>query len=166
MENQKMTQQVTNNRAVFVWETPELGSQRSSEWYVIAFAVVLFFVLYGIFTGSASMAIAFIVLAGVYYMAQLKRAPGIHVVVSELGIHFGSRFYPYNTIQSFWIVYHPPQVSTLNFKVIKGVSRTMTIELDPEINPGAIREYLLTQIAELEGVQESLTDKIVRKLKL
>ena len=161
------TEMQSKNRALMAWETPEyIHHDKDKRWYIIAGSVVLFFVLFGIFTGSLSMAIAFLLLAGVYYIMQQQKPKQVHVIISEMGIHFGHRYYPYNLIESFWILYHPPQVTTLNIRLVKGVDRNISIELGEEVNPGDLRDYLLTQIPELEGKEESFTDALVRRLKL
>lgn len=167
--SQKETQEerVSRNRAVFYWETPEyIHHEKDKKWYIIAASVILFFVLIGVFTGSLSMAVVFILLGGVYYINQLKKPKDVHVIISEMGIHFGHRFYPYNVIDSFWILYQPPHITTLNLKLHKGALRTISIELAEDISPGDLRDYLLTQVPELTGKEEDFIDTISRKLKL
>ena len=158
---------VSQNRAVFFWETPEYAHhEKSNKWYMVAGGILLFFVLIGIFTGSASMAIAFLLLGGVYYISHQKKPKHIHVIISELGINFGHRYYPYNIIDSFWVLYQPPHLTTLNLKLNKGAMRVISIELSKEISPGDLRDYLLTQVPEQEGKEEGFIDAISRKFKL
>jgi hypothetical protein len=163
----KNTPIVSRNRVIESWEAEEyVTHEKDKRWYMIAGGITLFFILYGILTNSASMAIAFLLLAMVYYVFQLQQAKKVHVILSELGIQFGPRFYPYNTIQSFWILYNPPHLTTLNLKLTKGIDRHIIIQLGAEVNPGDLREYLLTQIPELEGQEETFTDSIIRKFKI
>lgn len=160
-------EEASRNRVHFYWETPEYKEhKRDVKWYVIGAAILLFFVLYGIATGSASMAIVFILLGGVYYITAEQKPKNVHVIISELGIHFGHRYYPYNTIESFWVLYHPPEVTTLNIQLMKGALRTISIQLSADENPGDIRDFLLTQLPEREGQEEGFFDAISRKFKL
>lgn len=157
----------TGNRAIFSWETPEyIHHEKDKRWFMIAGAVVLLFVLIGIFTGSASMAIAFILLGGVYYITQQQKPRNVNVIISEMGVHFGPRFYPYNTIQSFWILYNPPHLTTLNLRLNKGLVKIISIELTQGISPGDLRDYLLTQVPEQAGKEEGFVDALARKFKL
>jgi hypothetical protein len=163
-EEERLTSQ---NRAVFYWETPEYRHhEKDKRWYIVAGAILLFFVLIGVLTGSASMAVVFLLLGGVYYITQQQKPRDVHVIISELGIHFAHRFYPYNIIDSFWVLYNPPHVTTLNIKLTKGAMRIISIELADDLSPGDVRDYLLTQIPEREGQEEGIVDALSRKFKL
>ena len=158
---------VSQNRAVFFWETPEyIHHEKSNKWYMVAGGILILLVLIGVFTGSASMAIVFLLLGGVYYISHQQKPKQVHVIISELGIHFGHRYYPYNIIDSFWVLYQPPHLTTLNLKLSKGAMRIISIELSEEISPGDLRDYLLTQVPEQEGKEEGFIDAISRKFKL
>ena len=119
---------------------------------------------HALYTNSATMAIVFIVLAGVYYLTHNQEAKIIDVEIRELGIFADNTFYPYNTIESFWIVYDPRYVRTLNLKLTNKKSK-ITIQLNNQ-DPAEVRRALSKEIPEMKGAQESFADNLIRLLRL
>jgi len=87
------------------------------------------------------------------------------VRITELGIDVGGKFYPYNTINAFWIVYNPPFVRRLYFRMGTKSFTEVKVELNHQ-NPVELRRLLAGEIPEIEGAQESVTDILIRLLRL
>ncbi len=155
-----------HNKLLITWKAPDfIPHQKGAKWFIIAGILMLLIITYAIYTGSATMAIVFIVLAGTYYLTRNQAPKIIDIKITELGIFVGTKFYPYNTINSFWIVYHPPFVRTLNLKLSNKTCSRIVIQLDAQ-NPVEVRKVLAKEIPEIEGGKESTTEVITRMLRL
>lgn len=153
-------------RVLLQWQAPEfIKHAKSMKWFVVAGLAVAALILYAIQTHSLTMAIAFIVLAGVYALSHHHEPRIINVKVTSLGLRVGDRKIPFNHIKAFWIVYHPPVVKTLKLLTTDKVFAELTIQLDGQ-EPGELRDALLKQIPEYEGRSENFIDALIRITKL
>lgn len=155
-----------HNKLLLEWKAPEFISHpKGKRWFLLAGLLIVALIVYALYTDSATMAIVFIVLAGVYYLTHNQEPQIIDIRITELGIFADKKFYPYNQISSFWIVYHPPFVHTLNLKMgNKGGSRVV-IQLNDQ-NPVDVRKALAKEVPEVEGEGESMPEIITRLLRL
>ncbi|MBU0577658.1 hypothetical protein KJ742_06725 [Patescibacteria group bacterium] len=157
---------VNHNKVLLEWKTPEfIPVPRTPKWYLMAGVLVVSLVAYAIFTGSATMAIVFILLGGMFFLTHRKMPRIVDVKITELGVEYDNKFYHYNTINAFWIVYHPPYVRTLYFRLGGKVFRHIKIELNHQ-NPIELRKFLTKEIPEIEGEEERLTDTLSRLFRL
>ncbi|MBU0727375.1 hypothetical protein KKA95_01695, partial [Patescibacteria group bacterium] len=142
---------INHNKVLLEWHTPEfMPIPRGKKWYLIAGVLLLVLIAYAIYTGSATMAIVFILIGGMFFMTHKQTPKIVDVKITELGIGYDDKFYPYNTINSFWIVYHPPYVRTLYLKIGGKVVKYVKIELNHQ-NPIELRKLLVKEISEIEG---------------
>lgn len=155
------------DKAVFTWIAPEyIQHPKSKIWYLAAAVAAGAMILLDALTGNFTMALAVIVLAGVYWYIHNHHPPkDIKITVSKMGIKVGNMIFPYSSIQAFWIMYQPPHVTTLNLRVKEHFFSDVVIQLNHE-DPAPIREYLCGQIPEWEGKTERLGDVLLRLLKL
>lgn len=159
-------EKTAEDRIVFSWMAPEyLQYKKSRKWYLLAaFAFAVIF-LWGFLSGSWTMVLALAVFGGVYeYIHRFHPPRSLRIVISELGIRVGEKFYPFSHIQAFWIIYHDG-LKTLNFRIAKHFFADLVIQLQNQ-DPVEIRHYLVTQIPEWEGKNEQFTDTLLRVLKL
>ena len=155
-----------HNRLLLEWQTPEfIRHAKSKNWYLAAGILMLCLVAYALYTGSATMAIVFIVLAGVYTLTHNQEPKMIRIKITQLGIYVEDQFYPYNMINAFWLVYRPPFVQTLNLRLVGKTSNRLVIQLDRQ-NPVEVRALLAKEIPEVEGQQEASTDTLIRLMRL
>ena len=111
------------------------------------------------------MAIVFIVLGGVYFISSQRKPKLVPVKISEIGIKIGQRLYPFSQISTFWIIYKPPRVATLNFRVNQGYVNDISVPL-LNTDPSGVRNYLLQNLPEWEGKTESLFEVLTHLFKL
>ena len=168
-ENKAATGQDFAQPKIFVeWMAP--ASQKTEKglgWYVVMGMVVLAFVLYGLFSGEGGwiISITFLVLAGAFYLTELKPVPVLRVSVTESGIRYGAKSFQYSDIKSFWII-NDEGLRSLHLKLYKGVPREISILIPQELNLSLLRDYLLLQLTEEEGRKESVSDQFIRNLGL
>jgi len=155
-----------HNKVHIEWDAPEfINHYKSKKWFLTAGITIILLVGYAIFTGSATMAIVFIVLAGVFFLTHNQEPQIITIKITDLGLFIGSKYYPFNMINSFWINYHPPYVHNIAIRLSDKTRTKITIQLDTQ-NPVEVRKELAKEIPEVEGAQESLMEILIRLLRL
>lgn len=148
------------------WQTPVyLQSEKSKGWYLLMGFFVFLFVIYDLMTGGWVVSVTFLLLAAVYYFLEQKKSPIVKAAITDVGIRFGSQFFQYREIQSFWILTEDG-LRTLYFKPLKGVNREISIFLPDETPISRVRGLLKPQISEEEGKKESFSDQLIRNLGL
>lgn len=166
--------EIRNNAAfepqkIMEWVTPAYAqTEKSMGWYIMMGLIVLIFVVYGLFFSDENgwiVSVTFLILAGVYYLSELRPSPLVQVGISELGIRFGSRFYSYDQIKAFWII-NSAEMRKLHLITYKGVSREIDIFIPEDINIALLRDYLRLHIHEEEGRKERFSDQLIRNLGL
>lgn len=158
--------EVAHNKVLLEWKTPEfITHPKGKSWFLIAGLLILVLIAYALFTGSATMTIVFIVLTGVYYLTHNQAPDIIDIQITELGIYVDKTFHPFNAISHFWIVYHPPYVQTLNFRIGQNRFSKVTVQLNQQ-DPAEVRRALAREIPEVEGEGESMMDLLIRMLRL
>lgn len=165
-KTEEKIEQENYGNMVLSWVSPEfIKHPKGRLWFIIAGLIVIAVIFYSILKNSWSTAVVFTVLAGVYFLQQRTEARNIQIIISEIGVKVGENFYPYNQIKFFWIIYDPPFVKTLNFKTTNRIFPQITIQLNDQ-NPALVRNYLVQQIPEIEGKEESFSDILIRMFRL
>ncbi len=155
-----------HNKTLFEWVAPEYKTHdKGPIWTTMAGSLTAALVAYAILSGSWTMALAFMMLALVYYLQHRQTPSDITLKITELGIQVADILYPWNHMRAFWIIYEPPFVQTLHIKFAKRHQPELVIQLADE-NPVMIRKLLLSQLPEWEGKEEAPLDILVRVLKL
>ncbi len=148
------------------WKAPEFVKQeRGKTWYMMAGISVILLIAWGIFTDSITFILVIVLLAGVFFLMRNHEPKEVDVVITNGGILLGNTFYPYEEIQTFWIIFKPPLVRVLNLRINKGLIRDISIQLEGQ-NPSDIRLVLGGEVPEWKNKTEGLTDILIRVLKL
>jgi hypothetical protein len=140
-------------------------TEKSKGWYGFMGLIILLFIAYDLMTGGWIVSVTFLILAGVYYLSESKRAPVVKVTISDHGIRFGAQYFQYDQLKSFWIL-NDPEARTLHLTAYKGVNRQISIMIPEDINIVKLREYLLLELSEEQGKKESFSDQLIRNLGL
>lgn len=155
----------SDSRVLMSWDAREFVKyEKSKAWYLaigLLFAAAL---VYAILTKGYIMAITFVMLGIIVYMFSVKEPRTIKFAITEDGIKIDDKFYYYDDLESFWIIYKPPYVKTLNFRHSKLLIPEISIQLEDQ-DPVQVRELLLDNIPEDINREESTVDILARKLK-
>ena len=147
------------------WEAAEFKQHSKTQiWYIIFAIVSLLLIGYAIYQKSLITTIAFILLSAVSLAFALKKPTKLTHHITSTGIVVGDIIYPYKTIKSFWIVYDPPQVKTLNFETTAYLNRFITVQLEAQ-DPVAVKVALKKYLVEDLDREESFSEALARKLK-
>jgi len=147
------------------WVTPEyIRHERGLVWKIVMPIIVIASAIAGFYYDNWTFSVAIVALAIVYSLVHLEHPKNVEVKLSDIGIKVGTRVFPYGRIKSFWLIYEPPYVETLNFYA-KGSLTEMTIYLNGQ-DPSQIRDFLINKIPEIEGKTEALSDIFLRIFKI
>lgn len=165
-KNTETSPMLEHDEVVLEWKTPEfIPHPKGPVWFMTAAGLMVTFTAYAILTGSATMAIVFILLGGVYYLTHNQAPRILSIKITKLGLYVGNRFYPFNNLNAFWIVYNPPYVRRLYLRTSDKTNREIKIELNDQ-SPVTLRHALAREIPEIEGGQENKADILIRLLRL
>ena len=165
-ENENREPDTPFDESVIEWTAPEyIQHEKGIVWYLFAAVGLVLLCVYAIFTANWTLLVALVVIAGVYYWMHGFNPKNINVKISRVGIQVNDKRYPYQNIDSFWIIYKPPHIKTLNLKSNSRFLPDITIQLNDQ-DPSEVREYLASQIREQEGKEETFVDSLIRTLKL
>lgn len=149
------------------WTYPEFNQhQRGAAWYIGFAAVAIGLLVYSIFTSNYLLAIV-VILFGFIMLNYHRHEPNpVNFEIRDKGIVVGSRYLPFSSLQSFWIVYQPPHIKTLYFLRRARLRNEISIPLI-EANPLQVRELLENVLSEdLEKETETPNDSLARILKI
>jgi hypothetical protein len=153
----------TKQQKTLSWETPEyLYTKKSPDWYWSLGIITL--ALFGVAVWQQNFLFAIMIIIGsfaiVLYAVRYPRT--IKIVISIRGVEIDSRLYPYETLKSFWIFYHPGGVKELSVLSEKVFMPRIMVPLG-DTDPVELRELLIEFLPE-KAHEESLTDTIARRL--
>ena len=139
--------------------------KRGKTWFIGMGTIVILVVLWGIFSQSISLILLAILLGGVYTITHNKQSSPITVSFSDIGLTWNTKFFQYQTIKTFWIIWKPGKVQSLHIILSSGLQREIIIPIEGQ-DVGKIRDILGYYIPETEGRSERMSDWLIRKLKL
>lgn len=155
-----------HGEAVYAWIAPEyVKHEKGAYWYVLSGAIAFLLVLWGLFYDAWTLSLVITVFCGVYYLHHFEHPRDVDVVISEMSIKVGRKIIPFRNIRAFWIYYLPGHIETLNLLTTDALFPEISIQLNGQ-DPVPLRNYLLKQIPEWEGKEESLMEAILRLLKI
>jgi hypothetical protein len=171
--------QAKNSRYIR-WEVPEYRApQRDRNWYLIAGAfafICLFFSFFTVkswhlvFLGLSSnfLFVLILLIAAIIMIINESRPPlMIKVELGPEGIKLGPKFYDYNQLKNFAVLYKPKQsVKNLYFEYKKSASQRLSLPLR-RLDPLTVRNFLVRYLDEdLERTDLPLSEQLTKLLKL
>ncbi|MCX6793162.1 MAG: hypothetical protein NTY12_04000 [Candidatus Falkowbacteria bacterium] len=168
MDNQELEQENTPIMEIISWEIPEYQKHsRSKLWYILASVVAIAMLIYAVSTVNFLFA-AIIIISGLILIINDARNPqGVLVTIANEGVMVGRRFYDYDELSTFSIVYKPNiGVKKIYFSFKSKTKHHLAIPL-LDVNPLFLRDNLNNYLEEdLERTDETATESISKMLKL
>lgn len=165
-ENPQEKAPVDYGTPMIAWRAPEFKEHERGQLWIFAMSVLAIgLIIYGILTDSIAFSVVIILVAGVFFLTHNHKPQIVEVIITDLGIKFGERFYSFEDVKVFWIIFDPPHVKTLNFRTSRGVVREVCIQLEDQ-NPSEIRAFLGAHLSEWKNRTETLAEILIRILKL
>ncbi len=150
------------------WQVPEFEKQeRTTLWYAIAVLIAILMLVFSFYTKNIAFAIIIIITAFIVIMHDGVEPEMVDFKISTEGVIIGKRFFDYDAIKHFFLIYKPHQnIKNLYFEFNNPLTPRLTIPLD-EQDPLQIRKTLLKYLSEdLERVNPPISEQIAKILKL
>jgi len=140
---------------------------RESSWFIIAGAISFILLIYSIYTSNFLFALIIMITAFVIILNEGKEPLKLKFFITEDGIIVGRKFYDYDEIKDFSIIYKPREdIKRLYFEFKNSFRPRLSIPLLKN-NPLPIRDTLLKYLKEdLERTSEPLSEAISKLFKL
>lgn len=159
MENKNLPESVTWNAL------SHTQAARPAAWYLIFGIISLALIFFGIYNHSILMVITFCVIILSVLLFTNQRPSTLVYKATKTGIISGNTIYPYKTVKTFWIIYNPPVVKTLNFETSAYLNNLISLELGNQ-DPMELKLFLSQYIPEDLDREEPFTDSLARNLKI
>ncbi len=162
------------------WQVPEYRvPKRDKKWYLIAgilaFIIIFFcfFALRGwhlVFLGASSnflFALFIIIVIIVMIINESRPALMVDVELGPEGVKIGSRFYDYDGIKNFVVLYKPKQsLKSLYFEFRGSIQPRLALPLR-RLDALTVRNFLIRYLDEnLERTEMPLSERLTKLLKL
>lgn len=172
MENSQTPPQALSAHAVHASKEPLLEwtapshpvHERSPHWYLLGSVLVLASAAYGIMTGAWTIALASLLVGGVYFLIRKEPVTFKHIALLPAGYTLDGTFTFWGDCKEFWII-HTSAHTELHILKHHG-PRQETIIQTGAIDPTQIRSILSQYIKQQSDRRERLLDACIRFLKL
>ena len=147
------------------WKAREfIQYPKPKTWYIALLAITAIFIIYSIVVANYLLAISVVILAIVVNTIARRKPQILNLAITRKGFKVNDKLYTYDDdLASFWILYDPPDLKTLNFSRKQRISPDLCFQLENQ-NPIKVRELLLDYLTEDVEKEEHITDKAARKL--
>lgn len=158
---------VNTGRVVYEWLIREYEQYaRSRRWYFAMSSLGLLLIIFALFTQNYLFALIIIIFGIVLYLQEMQPPLDIYFAITETGIVIGRKFYSFNELKGFWIVYNPPEVKNLYFNLNNVVRHRLKIPL-LDYDPRPIKEFISQYLEEdILKTEEPLSDRLARVFKI
>ena len=165
--SEELLNQMSQAQDVFVWEAPSwVTHDRGKNWYTLMTVAAIVLALFGLFTNNYLFALIVILTAIILLFVGNEKARTYLIQIGHNGIVVGEKFYLFDDIDSFSIIYQPPETKILYVEHKSFMVPRMKIFLQDQ-DPVEMRTHLRQYVGEdLDLQEEHISDKLARLLKL
>ncbi len=150
------------------WQVPEYEKhERGQMWYIIAGTIAGIGLLWAVFSYNFLFALVIILAAIIIVLTDGRHPDLITVKLDGDGVQIGSKFYDYDEIKNFSVIYKPKiGVKNLYFEFKNPLKHHLSIPLQ-KTNPLLVRQFLLKYLEEdLERTDPPLSEQLAKLLKI
>ena len=160
---QPITEETILGEVLMDWEVEEYHPHEHPRSWVITMVILgVLLLVYSVMSNNLLFS-AIIILTGIILFLQSIQTPlTVAFAMTELGIVVGNRFYAYNELIDFYIVYRPPEVKYLYLNTkspLRPLVRIPVMDQNPLMIRSYLRQYLIENTTEED---EPTADKIAR----
>jgi len=149
---------------IYSWNFDD-SKNRSGSWYIIFLSIMIWLVLWGLFTKQYGMSFVIILLSGLMYFMDNNSEDTIYVEVSELWIKVADNFYDFSRLENYWIIYNWEQAQYLRLKMTKSAINQLDLGINNQI-ASDLRQFLPNYVQETDNAEMTMLEKTIKILKL
>lgn len=145
----------------------EFSSEKSRGplWYIIAFSVIIWFVVWWIFTKQYWLVVISLLLPGVYFLVENNSSDKVIVNFTQLWIDISDTFYEYTKIDWFAFLYVRNKPVVLRLFLKTKLLNYIDLKVDSEQTID-LKQFIPNYLQEREKEEFSFWDKIITFFKL
>lgn len=150
------------------WKVPEFDKhKREQGWYILSSIVAILLIVYAFLSGNFLFAAIIVIGALIIILHDGQEPLMVNFVITDEGLIVGKRFYEYDVVKNFSLVYKPKDnVKNLYFEFKNVIRPRLSIPLK-NLNPLPIRENLLKYLPEdLDRTDQPLSEALGKLFKL
>lgn len=150
------------------WNIPEYYKhKRGAGWYIMAGIIDLVLIFYAFSTDNFLFAVIVIIASFIIILFDSNDPEEINFRITTIGIIIGNKFYDYDEIKNFSIIYKPnEEIKKLYFEFKNVITQRLFIPLEDQ-NPLQVRNILLKYLSEdLDRDGEPLSEAFSRTFKI
>lgn len=150
------------------WKIDEVNKNpRTKRWYIIASIIAVALIVYAIIDKNYFFALIIIISGGLIVFYDNEPAREVDLTLKYDGVEIGKKFFEYETMNNFYIIYRPKEdIRKLFFEFKNPIKHRLSIPLKDK-NPIEIRDYLLQYLNEdLDKEHEPLSEGLAKMLGL
>lgn len=159
---------INYGQEMFSWLVDEfVKHERNSAWYIKAIIAAFLLLLFSFWTSNFLFAVIIIIFALIVILHHDREPDKVKISLTDQGVIIGQKFYDFDEIKNFSIVYKPDiDAKNLYFEFKNALRQRLSIPLEKE-NPLPIRENLLKYLPEdKERTDTPLSEVLSKILKL
>jgi len=150
------------------WKITEYEKHyRSKKWYIVAIAFAFSLLLFSFFTSNFLFAVIILITTIIIILHEGQTPALINILIESEGIIIGKKFYDYDELENFSVIYKPKQdIKKLYFEFKNTMYPRISISIS-DIDPVLIRKTLLKYLPEdLERTDQSFSENLAQILKI
>jgi len=161
-------EKIDYGQELFSWSVPEYEKhERTKAWYIISIIATLILLFFAFFTYNFLFAVIIIIISLIIILHDGQNPQKVKFIITDEGLIIGRKFYDYDEIKDFAIIYKPRlDAKRLYFEFKNSLKHRLSISLE-NMNPLPIRETLLEYLEEdLERTDIPLSEALAKLFKL
>ncbi|MDD5342607.1 MAG: hypothetical protein PHH01_03315 [Patescibacteria group bacterium] len=149
------------------WKFPEFQEHRRGKvWYTVFLLIGALSALYAVMTANFLFLMMIIIIWAVILITARRKPLILKLTITEDGLEVENRFYSFDSIAKFWLIYKPPESKYLYLNFKSNLRPDLVIQLE-NANPVKVRDILLNYLKEDPTKEdESLSEVLSRDYKL
>ena len=162
---EKGEQKAVSGEALISWQAQEYKKYELDPYKMgVVILVSIALIIYAIVTANYLFALIIIMAMVVLHVFSKKEPAIVDIKINKEGIVVEDKAYTFeDDLRSFWILYNPPAVKTINFNRQQAILPNMAIQLEDQ-NPLKVRETLLRYLPEDTEKEEHFSERVARKI--
>ena len=157
-------EQQSDQQILMSWQFPEyLKPERGKAWYFFFFSAVILLLIYAMVTINFLFAIIVIISAIIVLMRSKYQPVAVDFSITKNGLMVEEKFYPFDLIKDFYIIYKPKEIKNLYFEFKSLLKPRVIIPLEDQ-NPLKVRDLLKEYLDENLEKEEEPASEAFRKL--
>jgi hypothetical protein len=159
---------IQNHDELIFWKVPEFDKhERTSTWYIAAVILGILGMIFAFVTANFLFAVIIVITALIIVLRQGQEPDMVKFSISYEGISIGRKFYDYDDISDFSLVYKPKLgVKRLYFEFKSPFQHRLSLPIN-DISPLVIREILVKYLPEnTERTDQSTSEGLANLFKL